>query len=187
VGTDTPAAFAVDPATDRFYCVYVGIVKGKQRLFVVHSDDEGKRWGEPARVSPAAPEDSNQYQVRCAVDHRGALGVAWFDTRGNPGDTAYDLYFARSEDGGRAFQEIRVSSHSSAPVWTFDEDKVPFEKWVVPGFDSRRHLTGGDYIGLAADANGDFVMAWPDCRNDHRQQMYFARVMAKGRSGTGTR
>jgi hypothetical protein len=33
----------------------------------------------------------------------------------------------------------------------------------------RRHLTGGDYNGLTSDVNGDFVMVWPDCRQDHRQ------------------
>jgi hypothetical protein len=41
----------------------------------------------------------------------------------------------------------------------------------------RRHLTGGDYNGLTSDVNGDFVMVWPDCRQDHRQQMYLARVL----------
>lgn len=179
VGTDSQASFAVDPNTDRFYCAYMNLVEGKQRLFLIHSDDRGKTWSAPVRVSPAAPHASDQFQAQIAVNPRGEPGIVWFDTRLHPGREAYDVYFAFSQDQGVSFQEVRVSSQSSHAVWTFNQEQVPLDQWIVPGFDSRRHLTRGDYIGLAADARGDFVMAWPDCRNDNRQQMYFAEVAVK--------
>ena len=102
--------------------------------------------------------------------------MIWFDTRHNPGDTGYDLYFAISDDRGRTFREVRVTDTSSKPAWDFKQQDLPREQWLVPGFDARRHLTGGDYIGLAADPAGDFVMSWPDARNSNRPQMYFSKV-----------
>jgi hypothetical protein len=175
VSPESRAWFASDPTTGRFHVAFMKRTDGRHRIFATSSADRGESWSSPVPVSPGFPE-ANQYQVRAAVNEEGELGVLWLDTRHNPGDTGYDAYFAISGDRGRTFREVRVSEVSSRPAWDFNQHEKPRETWRVPGFDARRHLTGGDYIGLRADPAGDFVMTWPDARHERRQQMYFAKV-----------
>ena len=175
VGTENKASFTTDPSSGRLYCTYVKRVDGLHRIFAISSSDKGITWSAPVAVSTSS-RTSNQYQHRAAVIDLGELGVLWLDTRHNPGDTGYDAYFATSDDRAQTFREVRLSERSSKPAWDFRQHQLPREKWVVPGFDARRHLTGGDYIGLRADPAGDFVMTWPDARNENRQQMYFSKV-----------
>jgi len=175
VGTDSQAWLVADPSTGRFYCAYAKTVQEQRRIFLIYSADQGSTWSAPVAVSPGDP--GNQFQLRSAVNHRGEIGVSWLDTRHNSGDTGFDEYFAFSSDAGRTFREVRVSSESSTPKWDFNQHQIPGEKWIVPGYDARRHLTGGDYIGLRADSNGDFVMTWPDSRKRDLPQMYFSKVI----------
>jgi hypothetical protein len=77
--------------------------RGDYRAQFVRSDDQGRTWTAPRLVAPDGPARSYQYEPSLAVNAAGVVGVAWFDTRLNPGVTGYDLYFAASVDRGDTF------------------------------------------------------------------------------------
>lgn len=159
--------YAISPRTGRLFAVWGDRQHDPSRLWISSSSDRGESWTSPQLIDPAPQSDGCQYQCAVAVNRDGVVGVVWFDTRGHPGRAAYDVYFAASSDEGRTFTTpLKVSSQSSRP-----------KPWTRGGFDSERHITGGDYIGLVADAAGRFHAAWPDAR-DGTQQMWSAQIEA---------
>jgi hypothetical protein len=143
--------YALSPVTGRLFAVWADRQLEPPRLWISSSSDRGESWAEPRLLNPEPMSDGCQYQAAVAVNRAGVVGVAWFDTRGHPGRSAYDVYFAASLDEGRTFTApLKVSSRPSRP-----------RPWAGGGFDSERHITGGDYIGLVADANGRFHLVRP--------------------------
>jgi hypothetical protein len=57
----------------------------------------------------------------------------------------------------------------------------------LPGFDDLRWANGGDYVGLAATADGVFHPVWPDARHDGVQQLHTARVRVTAPAAVGGR
>jgi hypothetical protein len=135
-------------------------------------------------VDARAPADCNQYNTRAAYNAAGVMAVSWLDTRHGPGDSAYDEFAAVSTDGGATFlPSLRLSTASSAPK-VIPGSANNDQTWL-PGFDDTRFVTGGDYLGLVADAAGVFHAVWPDARvgrgHDHIQQAYTATLTVNGR------
>lgn len=159
--------YALSPRTGRLFAVWGDRQRDPTRLWVSSSADRGESWTTPQLIDPVPESEGCQYQCAVAVNRDGIVGVVWFDTRAHPGRTAYDVYFAASFDEGRTFTSpLKVSSQASRP-----------RPWTQGGFDSERHITGGDYIGLVADAAGRFHVAWPDARSG-TQQIWSARIEA---------
>jgi len=144
------AALASDlssgPFRDRLY--FACIQKGGGAIALSYSTDRGKVWSSPALVH-SAPADTTvlRQNPTLAVNKDGIVGVAWVDSRSEPGVRCFETYFSASLDGGQSFLPERpVSSARSCPdsaaVWS----------------------TGGDYFGMVTTPDGRFHLLWSDAR-----------------------
>lgn len=120
------------------------------RVLLAHSDDGGRSWSEPTRVHRhAAP--TRRALPAVAVNRDGAVGVAWLDWRDRPGRSDCPaLYFAASTDGGSTFRrEVRLDGPA---CFGTEANGVAARRW---------RSGGGDYLGMAAGADGTFHLVWP--------------------------
>jgi hypothetical protein len=169
--------FALDSSEkfgDRVYMAWGEALGGHYHLNFSSSDDKGKTWSAPHEVG-APKAETNQFRPAMAVSSQGVLGISWFDTRDTDGNRQYNEFFTASTDGGESFfPPVRISSQSSGLDTTGN---------VVlrPTIDSPRTNSGaigfsfastnsgfpdgGDYMGLAADADGNFHPFWADTRS----------------------
>jgi hypothetical protein len=168
-------AFAVDNQSnaykDRLYSVWTELREHKYRVWFSLSTDRGNTWREPKPIDASVPEWSRQYQPMVAVNRNGVVAITWFDTRASQDNQKFDEYLTASLDGGETLlAPVRVSSESSQ--YPGDGNlHVSAESWNYKGETRLTFLTaasrwgmGGDYMGLAADANGSFHPFWADSR-----------------------
>jgi len=158
---------AVDPSQgpfhDRIYIVWGGIEKNKG-TYISHSTDEGETWSAPLQINDdKESKEASRRNPMIAVNKDGVVGVSWLDTRNDPDNKCYNLYFSASSDGGNTFlPNVRVSSEKSCP-------DLPGNKVPKPGSDvfdaGKRWPSGGDYHGLTASSDGLFHVFWSDSRN----------------------
>ncbi len=125
-------------------------------IFVRFSDDNGQTWSAPVQASDDTTQFS-QFFGKIAVDQTtGALAVAWYDCRNDPGSGPGDtdgtpnddveVFATASLDGGATFlPNVQVAAGPSNAVTSNPNLSNDF----------------GDYIGLAFDA-GTFFPAWAD-------------------------
>jgi len=180
------AQFAADtssaPYRDRLYMVWPDSRHGRSRLLFARSSNRGANWSEPVLLDGSVPADSLQFQVAIAVNKDGVLGVSWYDTRHALDGSGFDEYFAASVDGGKSFlPSVRVSSESSRFVGQGNMRMDP----IVSAHKDELYLSllsagsrwggGGDYMGLAAGADGAFFPFWADSRTG-TFQAYTARI-----------
>ncbi len=180
------AQFAADTSSaayrDRLYMVWPDSRHGRYRLLFARSSNRGANWSEPVLLNGDVPADSLQFQVAIAVNKDGVVGVSWYDTRDVPDGSGFDEYFTASVDGGKSFlPPVRVSSDSSRFVGQGNLRMDP----IVSGHKDELYMSllsagsrwgnGGDYMGLAAGADGAFFPFWADSRTG-TFQMYTARV-----------
>ncbi|MBV8206318.1 MAG: exo-alpha-sialidase [Acidobacteria bacterium] len=157
---------------DHIYAAWSDYSSGQGRVMFTSSADRGHTWQPPRVLDGSGPAGSVQYQVQVAVNKDGVLGVSWFDTRAARDVAHYDEYFAASLDGGASFlKPVRVSSATSEMFGAGNMQIRPttwhFEQAVRISFTSpaTRWRAGGDYMGLAADAEGVFHLLWADSRS----------------------
>lgn len=83
-------------------------------IFLVKSTDGGDTWSEPLRVNKDL-KTRHQFFTWMTVDSsNGYIYVSYYDRRNTVGvDT--DFYIARSTDGGKTFQEFKVSESFFTP------------------------------------------------------------------------
>ncbi len=168
VGSEMPWSLAVDRAPlhrDRIYVavdgfwerqgVRPGALKGSSvpAIFVIYSDDRGVSWSPPVPVSDG-PTESNGEIPAIAVNSKGVIAVAWYDTRNDPQGLCFDIYLSVSIDGGESFEaNHRVTPRTSCPRSSKRQMGL-----------ARRYQFGGDYSGLAAGADDAFHLFWADSR-----------------------
>jgi hypothetical protein len=146
---------------------------GKSReVAVASSTDGGARWSRP--VILAVPDQGPAYYATVAVSREGVVGVFWLQhERADPERLCYRVYFCASTDGGLTFTTPHaVSDRVSCP------DAAPNVAASYPPSGEKvfeRFPRGGDYLGLAAGADGAFHAAWSDAR-DGLFQVYTARI-----------
>src|SRR5207302_10494582 len=133
-------------------------------LVVVRSTDNGRKWSVPRTLKVEGRGAA--HFATLAVSQQGVLGVVWIQDEQYERDArCYRVWFAASVDGGDSFSlPTAVSDKTSCS----DADLNP-----EPYFKSR--LKGGDYIGLAAAADGSCHAAWIDVRNG-AFRLYTARI-----------
>jgi hypothetical protein len=182
--------YAVDRSDryrDRIYRIWPDESTGVPRITLQYSSDRGLTWSAPRMADGAAPLTAWQYQPAIAVNNDGVVGITWFDTRSAGDFSRYDEYFSASLDGGDTFAPaVRVSTESSAPqtaanraltVSAFAVDDSLWIRFVAAG---GRWVQGGDYMGLTADAAGNFHPFWADSRGE-TFQIYTATVRVSER------
>ncbi len=166
---------AADPSSgpfrDRLYWVCTG--DRYEDVYLHYSSDRGEQWTKPMRVNQAPGTSPYVRTPALAVNRDGVVGVAWYD--GRAGGARYrreficqEIYFTASLDGGNTFlPEVRVSSEKSCPMLPQNGEVG----WRWPA--------GGDYMGLAAAPDGQFVLVWADSRNE-MYQLRSATVKVNG-------
>lgn len=150
----------------RLYMAWNGENGERQNVMVARSEDQGETWvAVPLRDAEAGPA----YLATIAVSKEGMVGAAWLQhEKEESRKRCWRVYFAASADGGESFSAPRVVSDVvSCP-------DAGSNKYAFPRFER-----GGDYMGLAAGADGRFHLVWPDCR-DGAFQVYSAGLRVGG-------
>jgi hypothetical protein len=156
---------------DRIYMAFPKIVDEIARVYFQFSDDRGATWSEAKPIDVSTPAHAEQFNQMVTVNHQGVVGVTWLDTRASEDGSAFDEYFAASVDGGVTFlPPVRVSLESIHPhapgnLGVNASSSVARGAVFISLERSFGRLeSGGDYLGLAADAEGIFHPLWPDTR-----------------------
>lgn len=141
-------------------------------ILLAKSIDGGLTWSEPIRVNQdPVGNGKDQFQQALAITASGQLNLMWFDRRNDPQNFYIDTFFARSNDGGLTWRELRVT-------------RTMWDPSINPPISGSGQFIG-DYQGLVAN---DLVAIpfWQDTTaanlsvNDPRystyQQAYSARI-----------
>lgn len=135
---------AVDPRTGRLYVAWMDgrFTSGVAQVALSRSDDGGRTWSAPQRVSDGAG-DSPSYTPALAVSGDGRVAVSYYSLRNDPTrQFLVDLYAVTSRDGVNFGASRRVSSTS------FD---VRFAAVA-------QELFLGDYMGLAGGSKSFYAL-----------------------------
>ena len=98
-------------------------------MWIAASTDGGDTWSAPARVNDDLTV-RHQFFPWIAVDHAtGHLYVVFYDRRETSGN-ATDVFLARSTDGGKTIDNMRISKSSFVPDTTVTDVTGPI---FVPG------------------------------------------------------
>jgi hypothetical protein len=125
----------------------------------VRSSDGGAHWSVPVQIDTRdyTKYNNDSWAPAVSVDQsNGAVTIAWYDRRDDPGNKFYRVYYTQSTDGGATFlpKPIPVSTNPSDP--TLDCQAA------------------GDYMQTAS-IDGVAHPFWSDTRNG-RNQIFTASV-----------
>ncbi len=152
---------------DELYVAWADGRHGDEDVFVRRSEDAGRSWSEPVRVNDNRRGDgTDQLLPKVAVAPDGRVDVLFLDRRNDPQDVQTDAYLASSDDGGRTFDNLRVSTQS-------------FDSRVGPSFGPDYGTDFGTKLGLDS-TTGTAWAAWTDTRLGNEasgsQDVAFARI-----------
>ena len=99
---------------------------------LVKSTNRGNSWSAPLRVNNDSPGHTQELPWICVDPITGYIWIVYYDNRNYSSGIRYDVYVARSTDGGETFQNVKVSNASSSTLTGY---------WL------------GDYIGISAYNN----------------------------------
>jgi|GEM_PF-2071640 len=120
-------------------------------VYYAKSTDGGRTWTSPLRINDVT--NNRQFRPSIAVFGSNQVYVVWQDARGS----SYDIYFAKSNDGGASFSpNIKVNDDSS----------------TEPQGSPR----------IAVDDQGNICVVWADRRNGTGWDIYFAKSTNGGTS-----
>lgn len=125
-------------------------------IFFTRSTDGGLTWSTPIRVNDDLTT-TDQIHPAMAVKPDGTIDIVWYDKRNSANDDAWDVYFAKSTDGGATFSaNLRISDTTfSTPT------NLPgTEPWL------------GEYLGLEVDGTNAYV-AFTSSTGDARGNVFF--------------
>jgi hypothetical protein len=151
---------AVDPIRGTIYVVWAQYYPSINRSAIVISlsKDGGRTWSPTQRVSDNV-SGNDEFFPAVAVGHDGVVHIAWLDRRNDPGNTAFDVYYARSLDNGKTFEaNIKVSEQPSNPNDLLDPTFIT------------------DYIGISVDADNRVHVAWNGVGPDRIAATYIATI-----------
>jgi len=115
-------------------------------IFLVRSSDEGKTWERRVRVNDDG-SGRPQFFPAIAVDPEGTLHMIWGDTRDDPAELSYHVYYSYSKDRGKTWElNSRVTDFPSNPNFAF-----PRGRYI------------GDYFAIKATKK-DVYITWADSR-----------------------
>ena len=127
---------------------------GKHRIYAVASSDGGVTWSEPTRVDHIPADVRTDAIAPAAVlGPDGEAFVAWHDGRNG----RYDIFLARSPDGGR--------------TWDTEDTRLDMDE---PG------TAASQFPRIERAEDGRLAVAWDDERAGH--EGIYLRVRAAGKS-----
>jgi hypothetical protein len=144
-------------------------------IYLIASFDKGQTWDQPVRVNQDE-KGTVQFLPAVAVNPNGEVGVMWGDTRDDPDEIRYNVYFTKSEDKGKTFGFTLPDQNFTAPdsrVSDFPSSSNRVCPTCAPEV--------GDYWAMAANEKG-YYLVWGDTRlgefGGFNTQIAFARTEA---------
>ena len=151
---------AVSPSNpNELYIVYAadpdGILGSDDAdIHFIKSTDGGSNWSTFLRVNDDATTN-DQILPWIDVKSDGTIDIVWYDRRNDPNDMQWDIYIARSVDGGNSF-----STNAKVNSKTFS---TPSNSWM------------GEYLGLAVDSQYAYVV-FTSTAVDMNGDIYFNKI-----------
>jgi len=181
----------------RLYVAWPDSRSGRCEILFSLSTDAGKTWSKPTIVNDDQPRAGwnsgpDDFHPVVAVSPRGVVGILWYDRRDSPDNLGWRPRFTASLDGGQTF--LPSADFGDSRMQFFQGNIVnleaksegggspPFRSGGVihTSLGSWGHgLTGGETVGLTADASGAFHALWIDNRTGIRQ-VWTARISVEG-------
>jgi prepilin-type processing-associated H-X9-DG protein len=149
---------------------------GDDDVFLRRSSDGGTTWAAPVKVNDNGADGTAQFLPKVDVGPGNRVNVLFLDGRNDPGKKILlDAYLATSTDGGKTFDNLRLSLKS-------------FDNTIGPTFGDAYGTDFGTRLGLA---HGDdkVYAAWVDTSAGSpatgRQDVDFAAVDVPHRRSRG--
>jgi hypothetical protein len=194
---------SLGPFRARAYVTWAEKQRGRCYLFVSYSDNKGKIWSTPTQVRDVEPHRlatpvSERLMPQIAVNKKGIIGVTWYDTDEGTSRPAYRLRFTASLDGGETWvrsvpvsarpfvvkepPELAAQAFSSGGGRRMEPKRTDVaDVLVYPSARSYYTWNGwpGDYVGIAAGADGVFHTFWIANRTGVGE-LYTAPIIVRG-------
>ena len=152
---------------DNLYITWADGRNGDDDVFLRRSSDAGRTWSAPVKVNDNPADGTAQFLPKVDVGPGNRVDVLFLDGRNDPAKKILlDAYLATSTDGGKKFDNIRVSNKS-------------FDSTVGPTFGAEYGTDFGTKLGLA-HGTGKAYAVWTDTRFGTpvtgRQDVAFATI-----------
>jgi hypothetical protein len=167
------------PHRGRVYVVWNDGMGTHSDVTLSHSDDGGRHWAEAKHVTATEGGDGADVFTAAGTNIRGVLALMWAHHAKDATTTpCYSMRIAASIDGGESFSAAHdVPGDPICPMSPANKAVTyPFYRRVDTVATSFPH--GGDYVGLAATADGVFHAVWTDTR-DGPFRVYTARITVR--------
>ena len=110
-------------------------------IMFIRSVDGGASWSTPVRVNDDTTLN-DQHLPWMDVKPDGTIDIGWYDRRNDPNDKLWDVYVARSTDGGNTWStNVQITDQNFAS---------PTNPWGTPWM--------GEYLGLAVDNSHAYIV-----------------------------
>lgn len=146
------------PHSGALYVAWPDAGAGNGDILLARSENGGATWREPVRVNQDQGTH-DQFFPALAVAPGGRVDLVFYDRRDDAGNKLVTLYHAWSDDGGAAWQEVRVGDV------LFDGDL---------GYHQAGPPYLGDYIGIASSDATTHAL-WADSRRGDND-VFSARI-----------
>jgi len=170
-------SIAAGPGDD-LYVAWADGRGGDMDVYLRRSGDGGQTWAAAVRVNDNPQGDGTwQYLPRVAVAPDGRVDVLYLDRRRDPDNLLANAFLASSEDSGRSFDTVLLSSQ-------------PFDSRVGFSANAKLEPDFGSRLGLSS-VDGQALAVWTDTRfgseDTGRQDIASARIeFSGGGSGRGS-
>lgn len=126
-------------------------------VYLAKSTDGGRSFGLSVRVDDTGTATWSQGQASLAIDSVGNLFIVWQDARNN-GEFDYDVYFAKSTDGGRTFsRNIRVDDAPRGSSQTAPRIAVGTAGTLYVVWGDERNVDSDIYFSSSTDGGATFA------------------------------
>jgi hypothetical protein len=159
---------------DDLYVTWADGRSGDEDVLLRRSKDGGATWADPVKVNDNGADGTMQFLPKVDVAPDGRVSVLFLDGRNDPGKkTLLDAYLATSTDGGKKFDNLRLSAQS-------------FDSTVGPTFGPDYGTDFGTKLGLTTTSDTAYA-AWTDTHLGSpatgRQDVSFASADLGGGGG----
>lgn len=128
-------------------------------IFFSRSTDGGQTWSAPVVVNDDTG-DNDQINPLIRTKPNGTIDIAWFDKRNSANDDQWDVYIAKSTDGGATFSaNTKITDQTFTSPWNSNQS----ERWL------------GEYLGMVVDSTTAYV-AFTSSVNDQFGDNFFDSI-----------